>query len=593
MKNLYDIACFDDTGISDDDSLSARYSTVTKEKSGGVVYTPKLLADFVAQEMIKYTKQHLLHQLNKPIRILDPAVGHGELLLSLLECLTKQKEFCVEIYGFETDSKAIDNAKTRIRDQFPEVQLSIKHGNFLDFILENFGEGGQGNLFHKADSEAYDLVISNPPYVRTQIMGAIQSRRLAKLFGLSGRLDMYYAFILGISRVLKPNGIAGIITSNRFMTVKSGTPVRRALLERFSIRRLWDLGDTKLFKAAVLPAILIVEGEKNSSVEPPKFSSIYQTNDSATKISRDPITALSFEGIVEIADGRRFLVQHGMLNAKRGSDEVWRMTTEDVERWLASVKAHTWRTFGDIGKIRVGVKTCADTVFIRNDWLNMPINERPELLRPLITHHVAQRFKSSANKNPNFILYPHESVHGVRRPVNLENYPRCQNYLEKHRATLEGRRYINEAHRQWYEIWVPQDPSAWDQTKLVFRDIAEKPTFWIDLDGSVVNGDCYWLISKDRTRVDLLWLAAAVGNSTFIERFYDISFNNRLYSGRRRFITQYVEKFPLPDPESSIGKGIIKMAKSIYEHIPSEMAAQLQRELDGLIWDAFSSEKST
>jgi len=42
--------------------------------------------------------------------------------------------------------------------------------------------------------------------------------------------------------------------------------------------------------------------------------------------------------------------------------------------------------------------------------------------------------------------------------------------------------------REWYEIWVPQDPAAWDQPKLVFRDISEEPMFWIDHDGAVVNG---------------------------------------------------------------------------------------------------------
>ena len=76
--------------------------------------------------------------------------------------------------------------------------------------------------------------------------------------------------------------------------------------------------------------------------------------------------------------------------------------------------------------------------------------------------------------------------------------------------------------------------------KLVFRDISEQPTFWLDFEGSVVNGDCYWLTPESQGSDDRLWLAAAVANSTFIESFYDHRFNNKLYAGRRRFITQYV-----------------------------------------------------
>jgi len=115
---------------------------------------------------------------------------------------------------------------------------------------------------------------------------------------------------------------------------------------------------------------------------------------------------------------------------------------------------------------------------------------------------------------------------------------------------LKSAVYARVQYRKWYEIWVPQDSGAWETIKLVFRDISEKPTFWIDKSEAVVNGDCYWLISEDG-KTDLIWLAAAIANPMFIELFYDYSFCNKLYAGRRSFITQYVEKFPLPDPNES------------------------------------------
>jgi hypothetical protein len=50
---------------------------------------------------------------------------------------------------------------------------------------------------------------------------------------------------------------------------------------------------------------------------------------------------------------------------------------------------------------------------------------------------------------------------------------------------------------------------------------------------------------------------------------FDISFNNKLYAGRRRYITQYVEKFPLTNPEQALSIEIIAKAKEVYECIPS------------------------
>ena len=152
--------------------------------------------------------------------------------------------------------------------------------------------------------------------------------------------------------------------------------------------------------------------------------------------------------------------------------------------------------------------------------------------------------------------------------------------------TLENQ-YGGKDGREWYEIWVPQDPDVWRRPKLVFRDIAERPTFLLDLDGSVVNGDCYWLVCHEPARKDLLWLAAAVGNSTFVERFYDYRFHNKLYSGRRRFMTQYVEQFPLPDPSSPLGKEIITKSKALYDSMPSPADGSLQEELNAMVWDSF------
>ena len=134
---------------------------------------------------------------------------------------------------------------------------------------------------------------------------------------------------------------------------------------------------------------------------------------------------------------------------------------------------------------------------------------------------------------------------------------------------------------------MPQDPSAWSSPKLVFPDISDKPIFWIDIDGGIVNGECYWLRCENDSEQDLLWLALAVANSTFIEAFYDHRFNNKLYAGRRRFITQYVEQFPLPDPMREEAKAIIALTKEIHAKLPSAEANDLAIELDELVWSVF------
>ncbi len=542
--------------------FSKRYGDVGEAKADGVTYTPRGLADFVAGRISAVADL----PTKRPARILDPAVGHGELLLALLALIDGP----VEVYGYETDPAALAEARDRIAAEYPGAALDLRHGSFLDHVLDEFS----GGLFE--DSKKYDLIIANPPYVRTQIIGANRAQQLAQQFGLTGRVDLYHAFLLGMARTLSPNGAAGIIVSNRFMTTKGGASARVGLIEGLNLREIYDLGDTKLFEAAVLPAVVIARG-KGSEQTKADFVSIYETRAEPSGTASDPLAALEQEGVVTTPDGRAFRVLHGRLDNGDDPAGVWRLASDDVEAWLATVNENAWGTFRDIGKIRVGIKTCADKVFLPKEW-----DHELELLRPLTTHHTARRFRPDPPNRQ--VLYPHQTVDGRKCAVDLSQFPESRAYLEKHRETLEGRSYVIEAGRQWFEIWVPQNPADWPAPKLVFRDISEQPTFWMDLEGTVVNGDCYWLTGEE----DLLWLALGVANSTFAECFYDRRFNNKLYAGRRRYITQYVEQFPLPDPKSTAGLEIIAACRNLYARMENGPNPEEERRIDAMVWAAFS-----
>jgi adenine-specific DNA-methyltransferase len=216
----------------------ARYSNVDSQKLAGSTYTPPVFATFLAKKILETVSL----PKRGTIRVLDPAVGDGALLNALLECLPANTRKRIEVWGYDTDLQAIFSATAMLEAKFPTSIFHIEEMDFLQHVL---------NL---SNQEKFHIVIANPPYVRTQVLGATQAQELAQSFDLTGRVDLYHPFLLGISRVLADDGVAGVITSNRFMTTKSGQMVRRALLSNFDILHVWDLGDTKLFDAAVLPS---------------------------------------------------------------------------------------------------------------------------------------------------------------------------------------------------------------------------------------------------------------------------------------------------------------------------------------------------
>lgn len=545
-----------------------RYSNIGKTKQNGVIYTPKELADYVATEMLEYKRE----DFDESISILDPAVGSGELLVAMIN-LVVDKQLPIRVVGYETDGEVAANTESFLQKLYPNLQIEIRAEDFLDAVEQN-------------TVGKYDLVIANPPYIRTQIMGEERAQAVAEKLHLTGRIDIYYAFLLYTKSVLKENGIAGYITSNKFMTIKSGNSVRNYMIQNYQIHQITDLGDSKLFTASVLPCVIIFSLGNTKSNEDVTFTSVYQDfsdENTAPKI-RNLFDAIYREGTFMVPDGKVYRYQQGSMQSVE-LDSTWAIASGESKRWLKQVQSHTWLTFADIGKIRVGIKTTADNVFIGDNWTGE--NAELELLQPLITHRNAGQI-TAAVKNCWKVLYTHTIENGKKVAFDIDNYPKSKAYLLTHFEQLNARNYVKKANRHWYEIWVPQNPEAWKHRKIVFRDISEKPQFWLDDTGAIVNGDCYWIDINPDVVDEVIYLALAVANSPFIEKFYDIRFNNKLYSGKRRYQTQYVEQFPIPYYGSPEAQQAIALVKKIIAEGTENVSLGDKEKLDSLVEQMFS-----
>ena len=183
------------------------------------------------------------------------------------------------------------------------------------------------------------------------------------------------------------------------------------------------------------------------------------------------------------------------------------------------------------------------------------------------------------------INYPHniaQSNLSIYGPINPEDQ-----YLYIPTNVLENI-LSKKAKRNWYEIWVPQNPESWEHRKIVFRDISEKPQFWLDETGAIVNGDCYWIDINPDVIEEVVYLALAVANSSFIEKFYDVKFNNKLYSGKRRYQTQYVQQFPIPYHNTELAKKAISLVRKILAEDTGNVSIDEKKELDLLVEQMFN-----
>jgi ubiquinone/menaquinone biosynthesis C-methylase UbiE len=70
----------------------------------------------------------------RALRLLDPAVGEGELLVSLLGRLPKARQ--VQVYGFDHDSRALAIATRRLQECRPGAELHLVACDFLNFVSD-------------------------------------------------------------------------------------------------------------------------------------------------------------------------------------------------------------------------------------------------------------------------------------------------------------------------------------------------------------------------------------------------------------------------------------------------------------------------
>ena len=85
-------------------------------------------------------------------------------------------------------------------------------------------------------------------------------------------------------------------------------------------------------------------------------------------------------------------------------------------------------------------------------------------------------------------------------------------------------------------------------------------------------------------------LIQGIANSKLMTKYHDLVFNNKLYSGRRRYFTQYVEKYPLPDFKSEKSKEIITIVKKLNHTKDETKISKLENQLEILVAESFGVE---
>ncbi|BAL26715.1 class I SAM-dependent methyltransferase [Azoarcus sp. KH32C] len=135
------------------------------------------------------------------------------------------------------------------------------------------------DFFAYPETERFDTIIGNPPYVRFQDIPAA-TRELLQAEHFDGRSNLYLFFIEKCLRHLAPGGELIFITPRDFLKVTSAVKLNRLMLATGTITDAIELGDARVFDDAV-PNCLIWRFEKGNFERTMRYAEIGSADDLA------------------------------------------------------------------------------------------------------------------------------------------------------------------------------------------------------------------------------------------------------------------------------------------------------------------------
>ena len=198
------------------DKLTSPKSPAADRVKNGQVFTPPFLANWAASLVAEGVPT------DRRLTVLDPACGHGELLIAAQSHLPH-----VDLYGIEVDPSVATVAAKRLRPLTPHV---LNHDMLSPAAIDLFSGPNQP-----------DVIIANPPWGRHITRTKVQLRSAG--FSLAiGQFDNWDLFIELSIRLLKPGGIGVFIIPDAIFAPEH-TRTRKLLTSECTLDLIARLGE--------------------------------------------------------------------------------------------------------------------------------------------------------------------------------------------------------------------------------------------------------------------------------------------------------------------------------------------------------------
>lgn len=360
----------------------------------------------LALSLTRYA-QHILGEV--PIRFLDPAIGTGAFFSALSQAVSGQ---------------AIDAAVgVELDPLFAETAEKLWGNSSLQIIRGDFTK-------QEPPEQRFNLVLTNPPYVRHHHLSIREKERLKNkiahslLLKTSGLAGLYCYFLLLCHDWMEENGLAIWLIPSEFMDVNYGAIIRRYLTEHVTLLHIHRFCPTEVqFPDALVSSAVVVFRK----VSPPAGHH----------------ALFSFSGKIE-RPRQKTLVPIDTLRAS----QKWTRFPEQTK-----VETKCELTLSDLFFIKRGIATGSNRFFILNAEQIETWEIPKQFLRPILPgpRHISANI-IDAHPNGDPVITPR--IYLLDCSVSEETiktlWPRFHEYIQRGHEEEITRSYIVSHRAPWY-----------------------------------------------------------------------------------------------------------------------------------------------
>lgn len=351
------------------------------------------------------------HQVQgqRSIRFLDPAIGTGAFFSALSRTVP---------------AKAIEAAAgVELDPPFAEVAEKLWSTHGLQVIRGDFTK-------QKPPKQPFNLVLTNPPYVRHHHLDGSEKDRLKAQLAhslhleISGLAGLYCYFLLLCHDWMEEQGLALWLIPSEFMDVNYGTTLRRYLTERVTLLHIHRFcpTDVQFTDALVSSAVVVFRKSPPPSGHRTRFS---------------------FAGPIERPQQEAFIPLDVLRHSRKWTQFPGR----------TRVEGRSELTLGDIFFIKRGLATGSNSYFILNPEQVREWGIPQQFLKPILP---GPRYLSTdiieAQPNGEPAVSPRVYLLDCNEPEEKirKRWPRFYEYLQKGHKEEIAESYLASHRAPWY-----------------------------------------------------------------------------------------------------------------------------------------------